>query len=69
MQWFMDAPVLALLDRLMESSLGDVSLDGVDPVGRKKLGKILHWTYTFHIQGYTLPQALKLIPKGPRDNS
>jgi len=28
---------------------------------RKDLGKILHWTYTFHVQGYRLPNSLNLI--------
>ena len=36
----------------------------VEPDVRKRLGKILHWTYTFQINGYSLPEALKLIPKG-----
>jgi len=28
---------------------------------RKDLGKIVHWTYTFHVQGYSLPKSLSLI--------
>ena len=30
---------------------------------RKNLGKVIHSTYTYHVHGYTLPEALKLIPK------
>lgn len=28
---------------------------------RKQLGKLIHWTYTFHVQGYSLPKSLSLI--------
>jgi DNA repair protein RecO (recombination protein O) len=30
---------------------------------RKRLGAVLHWTYTFHVQNYRLPESLKLIQK------
>ena len=57
------AAVLSLLDELARRPLD--ALDGLEVDGRirKNLGKILHWTYTFHVQGYGLPEALKLIPK------
>jgi DNA repair protein RecO (recombination protein O) len=41
---------------------GMAALD-IDVAVRKHLGKILHWTYTYHVQGYSLPKALKLIPR------
>lgn len=33
----------------------------VSRAARKRFGEILHWTYTFHIEGYGLPKALKLL--------
>ena len=48
----------------MAVSLSQLGAAEVDADVRKRLGKVLHWTYTFHINGYSLPQALKLIPRG-----
>ena len=28
---------------------------------RKELGRLVHWTYTYHVQGYHLPRSLSLI--------
>lgn len=28
---------------------------------RKELGRLVHWTYTYHVQGYHLPRSLTLI--------
>ena len=28
---------------------------------RKELGRLVHWTYTYHVQGYRLPRSLSLI--------
>jgi recombinational DNA repair protein (RecF pathway) len=28
---------------------------------RKTFGLLLHWTYTYHVQGYRLPNSLKLL--------
>jgi DNA repair protein RecO (recombination protein O) len=28
---------------------------------RKELGKLVHWTYTHHVHGYSLPKSLNLI--------
>ncbi|MFQ5512076.1 MAG: DNA repair protein RecO [Candidatus Krumholzibacteriia bacterium] len=53
-----------LLRALAKRPLGALAELAVDAAARKNLGRILHWTYTFHIQGYSLPEALKLIPKG-----
>lgn len=38
----------------------------IDTVSRKRLGQLVHWTYTFHVQGYSLPESLKLIPRRHR---
>jgi recombinational DNA repair protein (RecF pathway) len=28
---------------------------------RKELGRLVHWTYTYHVQGYHLPRSLNLM--------
>jgi DNA repair protein RecO (recombination protein O) len=33
----------------------------VSLAARKDLGKVIHWTYTYHVQGYSLPVSLNLI--------
>jgi len=33
----------------------------VDAAHRKELGKLVHWTYTHHVHGYSLPKSLNLI--------
>ena len=33
----------------------------VPAVHRKELGKLVHWTYTHHVHGYSLPKSLNLI--------
>ena len=53
----------ALLGRLASKPLVELARSEIDAPMRKRLGKIVHWTYTFHIQGYSLPEALKLIPR------
>ena len=57
------AATLPFLEQLTRRPLDSLDSLEVDGRTRKKLGKILHWTYTFHVQGYGLPEALKLIPK------
>lgn len=59
----LDRKLLAYVASVADSALAQASVDSVDPVLRKRFGEILHWTYTFHIQGYSLPKALKLLPK------
>lgn len=40
----------------------DVLARGVVARGvRKELGRLVHWTYTYHVQGYHLPRSLNLI--------
>jgi DNA repair protein RecO (recombination protein O) len=46
-----------------DSTLAEASMASVDPVLRKRFGEIIHWTYTFHIQGYSLPRALQLLSR------
>jgi len=44
-----------------DAPLADVAALPVDLSARKQLGKIVHWTYTYHVQGYSLPKSLRLI--------
>ena len=60
---------VALFGDIQSAPLQDVLGRQVDPDLRKLLGRLLHRTYTFHVQGYTLPEALKLIPKYGSDRS
>jgi DNA repair protein RecO len=50
---------------LMEYCAGEPfdALAGHDipAVDRKELGKLVHWTYTHHVHGYSLPKSLNLI--------
>jgi DNA repair protein RecO (recombination protein O) len=55
------AAVIEEASRWRDEPLGAIAAGGVDPRARKTLGKILHWTYTFHVQGYSLPKSLNLI--------
>ncbi len=52
----LDAAVFCLENRfqLLEA-------EEADRTARKQLGKIIHWTYTYHVQGYSLPKSLSLI--------
>jgi DNA repair protein RecO (recombination protein O) len=58
-----DADLIRFFDTLTGGSLAAFS--GLTPDGslRKRLGTVLHWTYTFHVNNYRLPESLKLIPK------
>ena len=58
-----DAALLDLIAVVGERSFAQIGELEVDAGLRKRLGQVLHWTYTFHIHGYRLPEALKLIPK------
>jgi DNA repair protein RecO len=60
----LSSKVLEHIVAIGSSSLAGASGSEVDPSVRKQLGKIMHWTYTFHVQGYHLPRALKLVRRG-----
>lgn len=53
--------VIAVFEQCLEATLGELSGSEVSPPVRKALGKIMHWTYTYHVQGYSLPKSLSLI--------
>jgi DNA repair protein RecO (recombination protein O) len=57
-------PELSALERALAGSpLESASRAEVPKEIRKRLGALLHWTYTFHVQNYRLPESLKLIQK------
>jgi DNA repair protein RecO (recombination protein O) len=47
--------------RFAEQPLAETGREELEPSTRKDLGKIVHWTYTHHVQGYSLPKSLSLI--------
>jgi DNA repair protein RecO (recombination protein O) len=53
--------LLRVIDACCRHPLHAVKDMQVDLQLRKDLGKLIHWTYTYHVQGYKLPQSLKLI--------
>jgi DNA repair protein RecO (recombination protein O) len=59
----LDPELLGFVARAAGSTLAEASAADVEPAMRKRFGEILHWTYTFHIQGYSLPNALTLFSK------
>jgi DNA repair protein RecO (recombination protein O) len=59
----LDPALLAHAARVAGCTLAEACAFEVERAVRKRFGEILHWTYTFHIQGYSLPTALTLLPK------
>jgi hypothetical protein len=62
----LDKELLSLIARIGGSQIADLRELTVGAEMRKDLGTILHWTYTYHVNNYHLPDALKLIPKEKR---
>ena len=58
-----DEALVQLATRMCHVTFDEVGENTVDVVSRKRLGKLLHWTYTHHVQGYSLPESFKLIPR------
>jgi len=56
--------LLGYVGAATRSTITEALTTTADPVLRKRFGEIIHWTYTFHIQGYSLPKALQLLPRG-----
>ena len=44
-----------------EAPFDEIAESGVSRSARKELGRLVHWTYTYHVQGYHLPRSLSLI--------
>lgn len=57
----LSATVLQQAHRCKAEPLSVLAGEEVTRQTRKALGKIVHWTYTFHVQGYSLPKSLSLI--------
>lgn len=57
----LDADLLALLRRTASEPLAQLASLHVSGERRKNFGRVVHETYTFHVQGYHLPRALKLL--------
>ncbi len=47
--------------RCAEDSFEAIADRGVSRSARKELGRLVHWTYTYHVHGYHLPRSLSLI--------
>jgi hypothetical protein len=47
--------------RCAEDSFDAIAQGGVSRSARKELGRLVHWTYTYHVQGYHLPRSLSLL--------
>lgn len=47
--------------RCAEDSFDAIAEGGVSRAARKELGRLVHWTYTYHVQGYHLPRSLSLL--------
>ncbi|UCG52519.1 MAG: DNA repair protein RecO [Candidatus Latescibacterota bacterium] len=63
---WMDKELLSLIAKIGDSPVAELRKLTVGTELRKDLGAILHWTYTYHVNDYRLPDALKLIPKDKR---
>jgi DNA repair protein RecO (recombination protein O) len=57
----LSAALLETVERCVGGPLSRLTGERADKRLRKQLGKLLHWTYTFHVQGYSLPKSLSLI--------
>ena len=63
---WMDRGVTDLIAAIGRHPLRELRGIEVTAAARKDLGAVLHWTYTFHVNNYRLPEALKLIPTDKR---
>lgn len=59
----LDRELIRIAEDMSLTTFDELVGRALDPGPRKRLGKLLHWTYTFHVQGYRLPESLKLITK------
>ncbi len=53
--------VLAAVARCAAEPFPELAGNEVSRAARKELGRLVHWTYTYHVQGYHLPRSLNLI--------
>lgn len=57
----LDARTVEEIARCMAEPFSALEHAEIDPARRKDLGKLVHWTYTHHVHGYSLPKSLNLI--------
>ena len=55
------ADVVSAAARCATASYPAIAGEAVSKGVRKELGRLVHWTYTYHVQGYQLPRSLSLI--------
>jgi DNA repair protein RecO len=53
--------IVAAAGQCAQESFELLAREGVARTVRKELGRLVHWTYTYHVQGYHLPRSLNLI--------
>lgn len=53
--------VVAATGQCAEQPFDVLAREAVARGVRKELGRLVHWTYTYHVQGYHLPRSLNLI--------
>jgi DNA repair protein RecO len=53
--------IVAATGQCAEQPFDVLAREAVTRGVRKELGRLVHWTYTYHVQGYHLPRSLTLI--------
>ena len=53
--------IVAAAGQCAQESFDALAHEAVTRGVRKELGRLVHWTYTYHVQGYHLPRSLNLI--------
>lgn len=54
-------PVSHLLRQAAACSFSELERLEAEAGARKTVGLVLHWTYTYHVHGYRVPNSLKLL--------
>lgn len=57
----LDAETVAVLELCAGEPFDSIAGHEVPARRRKELGRLVHWTYTHHVHGYSLPKSLNLI--------
>jgi DNA repair protein RecO len=57
----LSAEAAGLLRAALARPIAETAASAATRAARKQVGKILHWTYTLHVQGYRLPRSLDLL--------
>lgn len=57
----LSAEIVNAAEQCAAQSFDVLSSEAVTRGVRKELGRLVHWTYTYHVQGYHLPRSLNLI--------